>query len=290
MRRGTRYRKRRRHLRLALLGVVALAGASVALTQIHVSTPTTATTYSPASAPSVEVAASPTPQVPHLVVLGDSVPAGSGCECAGFGADLVGNSSTKLTNAAKPGLTTAGLLSQLNDGALDSALDSATIVTITIGANDFSESSASDSSCADLRCYESDLAGMTKTAAAIIDRIDALTPPNTAVVVTGYWNVFLDGAVGASKGPVYASDSDRLTRAVNTALAKVAATSNAVYADLYTPFKGAGTVDDTPLLAPDGDHPNVAGHAVIASAIRAALAAQDPPSSRDARLLASLIK
>ena len=44
------------------------------------------------------------------------------------------------------------------------------------------------------------------------------------------------------------------------------------YVDIYTPFKGAdGSTDDTALLADDGDHPNAAGHQLIATALLAAL-------------------
>jgi lysophospholipase L1-like esterase len=40
---------------------------------------------------------------------------------------------------------------------------------------------------------------------------------------------------------------------------------------MYTPFKGQGQVDCTPLLAADGDHPNARGHQVLAAAVLAAL-------------------
>jgi len=39
--------------------------------------------------------------------------------------------------------------------------------------------------------------------------------------------------------------------------------------DLYSPFKGDGSKDPTSRLASDGDHPNSAGHQLIASALLA---------------------
>ena len=43
---------------------------------------------------------------------------------------------------------------------------------------------------------------------------------------------------------------------------------HATYVDLYAPFKGAdGSADPTDVLAADGDHPNAAGHEIIAQAL-----------------------
>jgi lysophospholipase L1-like esterase len=37
--------------------------------------------------------------------------------------------------------------------------------------------------------------------------------------------------------------------------------------DIYAPFEGAGDRNPTALLADDGDHPNAAGHRLIAKAL-----------------------
>ena len=51
-----------------------------------------------------------------------------------------------------------------------------------------------------------------------------------------------------------------------------AAAHGAVYVDLFTPFRGAdGSKDCTALLTDDGDHPDAAGHALIARTLLAAL-------------------
>jgi lysophospholipase L1-like esterase len=93
------------------------------------------------------------------------------------------------------------------------------------------------------------------------------------VIVTDYWNVFEDGDVGRDdRGAAYLAWSDRLTRAFNAALCPRVAAAGATCLDLYAPFKGAdGRGDPTGLLAGDGDHPNAAGHALIARLMLAQL-------------------
>jgi len=203
----------------------------------------------------------------RLVVLGDSVPAGSACHCPGFGTILAAQQSADLTNEAVPGLTSGGLLAQLHTPQVATALSSATIVTVTVGANDFPDTQAGDAVCADLSCYRGALARLTTTMNAVIAKIAALTRPGTEIVVTGYWNVFLDGSVAAQRGPTYVLVSNALTRAVNSALAAASHAHHDLYVDLYTPFKGNGADDDTDLLAEDGDHPNSLGQQAIATAI-----------------------
>jgi lysophospholipase L1-like esterase len=217
---------------------------------------------------------------PRLLVLGDSVAAASACGCPGLGADLAARTSAVLDNAARPGLTSAGLLAQVNGAAMAPVLRAADLVTITIGANDFNSELASDESCATLSCYAPALQQMTADVNAVTAQIAALTRPGTTVVLTGYWNVFLDGAVGAQRGSTYVAISDALTRQVNAALAQVAQGSHDLFADLYTPFKGDGSADDTHLLAPDGDHPNAAGHRLIAAAIANAAHLATAPAGR----------
>ena len=207
----------------------------------------------------------------NLVVLGDSVASGYGCSCGGFAADLAkANGPAALTNDAENGLTSAGLLAELSSPMLQAALASATVVTVTIGANDFDESQAANASCVNATCYAATLETMTTAITQITSRISQLTKPGSTVVLTGYWNVFLDGAVGAGNGANYVATSDALTRQVNASIAQIASQQHMLYADVYTPFKGDGSHDDTALLVSDGDHPNAAGHLLIAAAIAAA--------------------
>ena len=65
-----------------------------------------------------------------------------------------------------------------------------------------------------------------------------------------------------------------LTKAVNNVIEAAASRAGDIYVDLYTPFKGSeGTADPTRLLAADGDHPDAAGHQVIARQLLVALGA-----------------
>lgn len=212
----------------------------------------------------------PTPL--HLVVLGDSVATGAGCNCRPFGPTLAHEAaeatgrSTTLSILAHDGMTSGDLLSQVqSDGETITALRRATTVTVTIGANDF-DSSQADAGCPNggTSCFAGDLQALPGRMAGILGRIRALAGPQAQVLVTGYWNVFLDGAVGKQHGSTYTSTSDALTRRVNSVLAAAARAQNATYVDLYGPFHGDGDRDDTKLLADDGDHPSEAGHQLIA--------------------------
>jgi lysophospholipase L1-like esterase len=207
----------------------------------------------------------------HVVVFGDSVPAGTACDCGGFGANVASVLAGALSNFAVPGLTTEGLLDQLNTPSAADALRSANVVLVTIGANDFNEADASDPSCSDLSCYSATMQTVTANVRSIVSQIKALAPSGTRILLTGYWNVFLDGQVGAANGPIYVDTSDALSRQLNSNLAQLSRQQGVLYTDVYTPFKGSGNVDDTGLLASDGDHPDVAGHRVIANAILATL-------------------
>jgi lysophospholipase L1-like esterase len=106
----------------------------------------------------------------------------------------------------------------------------------------------------------------------IVDAARSAQPahPRT-VMVTDYWNVFQDGDVGtAEHGAAFQSWSDALTRAESTQICNAARRASATCVSLYAPFKGNGSVNPTSLLAADGDHPNAAGHQLIASTLLAA--------------------
>ena len=241
---------------------VAAPAVTAVTTEAVVAKPTTAVTTVTAATAAVRQ---------NLVVLGDSVASGFACSCGGFATDLArANGPAALTNDAENGLTSQGLLAELSSPTLETALATATVVTVTIGANDFDESQAALASCVDATCYAGTLATMTEAIDQITTRIRQLTQPGATVVLTGYWNVFLDGAVGAGNGATYVATSDTLSRQVNAAIARIATRHQMLYADIYTPFKGDGSGDDTALLAADGDHPNAAGHHLIAQAIATA--------------------
>ncbi len=223
----------------------------------------------------------------QIVGLGDSVPAGTACNCETY-ISLVGDALAArqhtpvgVNNLALPGQTTQGLTNQIGDPVSVATVSTADLAILTVGANDF-DTSLADRDCgpADpLTCYQPELDQLRSRLDGLLTEIRSLVSPPGQILVTGYWNVFLDGQVGKSLGSAYVDRSDALTREVNKVIASVAAAHGATYVDLYTPMKGDGDVDDTALLAADGDHPNAAGHRVIAQAVLATLAATPRPSS-----------
>ncbi len=211
-----------------------------------------------------------------MVGLGDSVPAGTACYCDSYVTQVAraaaGQRVPDVANLAQDGLTTSGLADQLDDSAVRDKLTGADLVIVTIGANDFDAGELTDDDCqpaTELSCYQDALAQQRSELAAVLARIGGLHP--AAVLVTGYWNVFLDGRVGRERGGTYVAGSNALTLADNAVISSVAAAQGDTYVDIYGPFKGDGSRDDTNLLASDGDHPNAAGHALIAQTLLHAL-------------------
>jgi lysophospholipase L1-like esterase len=228
---------------------------------------------------------SPRPRTPTRVVgLGDSVPAAAGCDCTSF-VQLFGDDVGQHTgrpnhtdNYARNGLDTAGLLAQLEDPAVAGAVARADLVTVTIGANDLA-TARSDyvaGTCGGrdgLGCFRTTLPSLRANLAAVLDRIRALAAGHpVGVRVTNYWNVFEAGAVAHKRyGDAFVRDSDQLTQEANAVICDAADRAGDVCVDLYTAFKRAAPGGDpTGLLAPDGDHPNQAGHALIAATVAAA--------------------
>ncbi len=243
-----------------------------------VETPTPAASAKPSAAPSPAVA-----KPIRVVGLGDSVPAGDQCDCTSY-VSLVAEqqaallkTSAVVSNLAEGGLSTAGLNTQLEDSSVRQQVANADVVIITIGANDFDTDSVADSSCSgpDLSCFQSVLGQQAAQLGSVYKTVSGLVGTgSTKVLVTGYWNVFLDGDVAAAQGNDYIRNSVSLTVAENALIASTAQAQGATYVDIFTPFKGqSGANDDTNLLADDGDHPNAAGHRTIAKALESTLTA-----------------
>lgn len=261
---------------LPLVLVVVLAGAAAVLLGIRI----------------VPTHETPGPLAPRaypdhkswtVLGLGDSITSGQGCQgCVPF-VDLYGQRvrrdtsvPTTVINLGVGGWTSSDLLASLPDGEPAARhVHDADIIIVTIGANDFLPKldTALQGGCggADgLACFSSALTGLHDNLTAILQRIRQLRAEQpTAVRVTGYWDVFLDGTVAdQTYGPSFRRFSSTLTQQVNDTIKEVSQTQDAQYVDLYTPFKGeTGDDDDTPLLAADGDHPSQTGHQEIADAL-----------------------
>ena len=226
------------------------------------------------------VSAAPRPPIPaigqvHVVALGDSVTSGTACNCAAFPSmygDLLhtrtGDTVT-VDNLGASGLDSTGLLRQLDqpNSPTEQAISGADIVLLTIGANDFGDhhDDVTAGRCTDTDCVADEREQLTINLHRILGRIHALRGDQpTTILATGYWNVFEDGDVARRTFPATGrAATDQLTLQVNAAIAGAAHTDDATYVDIYTPFE-RDAADVTTLLAADGDHPNAAGHALIA--------------------------
>lgn len=213
----------------------------------------------------------------QLVGLGDSVPAASACDCAGFVAGVAQRLSlpghqVKAVNLATPGSTSSDLKDDLTDADERSTIAASDVVLLEIGANDMTVDRLSDPACLGSDdCWKSDLNGLDENIRQILSTLRRLRPADPAVIaVIGYWNVGRSGDVGAAKGPTYVRNTRLLTDSVNRLLEKDCASPDAIYVDAYAAF-GSNDQAMTSLLASDGDHPNADGHDVLAAAVVAAI-------------------
>jgi len=177
-------------------------------------------------------------------------------------------------NESVSGYKTADLLTQLESNNAKALLATSDLAIVTIGANDFDlDTMVGQCAHSDASCIADDVNGVTDRVRTILERVKAaMKTPRATVVVTGYWDVGLDGKAGRENGPDYVKVTDMITEAFNANVKKIAHEVGAVYVDFRTPFRGAdGTRDDTALLTDDGDHPSEQGHKVLAEAVEAAL-------------------
>jgi lysophospholipase L1-like esterase len=204
--------------------------------------------------------------------LGDSVPYGTRCGCAPF-PSLTATRLAALTgpkvisyNDSYPGYGVDHVLAQLtSNSGVRARVRSAHVVVVEIGANDISSSISCGTSAA---CYTGRLAHVRASLTRIVSTIRSLAAGRPiGIVLLGYWNVWLDGKYAAARGAAYVRASVTGTHVTNALIRSVAQATGSAYADLWLAFRGTTSRDDTALLAPDGDHPNAAGHAVIASAV-----------------------
>ena len=208
---------------------------------------------------SPRVATSEPPGVPVVVTLGDAVPAGTACGCDPF-PDLYARGQNAVSeNLAVPGYTSADVRAQI--AGVHTALTAADEVLLMIGANDLAQAFDDDASFAGAADT------MRANVTATITAIESIH--RTTVIVLGYWDVVQDGKVAAENyGPAGVREAASATTYANDALMTAARETGATYVSTEAAFHGTGgSQDPTDLLAPDGDHPDAAGHAAIAALI-----------------------
>lgn len=208
---------------------------------------------------------------PTVVTLGDSVPAGSACGCDPFPSRYAQSQHATDVNLAEPGYTSADVLAQVP--ADRDVLASAAEVLIMVGANDLAAAFETNDP------YPPAAATVRADVAAAVTAVDRIRP--IPVIVLGYWNVVLDGRVAAQRyDPDEVRESAEATRYANDALRAAAQQTGATFVPTAAAFHGDdGGRDPTGLLAPDGDHPNAAGHAAIAALIPPLPPVPGPPRS-----------
>jgi lysophospholipase L1-like esterase len=216
----------------------------------------------------------------NIVVLGDSVPAGGACDCVPFGEQygaLVRHHTggrVQTTNFARGGFTGPDVQQQLATTAGQAAIRAATTVVVMVGANDMAEAFGKVRSGASAAGTFGPAAQEARAdVVSAVRRIRTLHRGPVQVAILGYWNDFRDGRVGlATYGAAGMTTVRAATGYTNRALQQAAADTASRYVSTSTVFHGPdGTKDPTPLLAPDGDHPNATGHTLVARRLYLAL-------------------
>jgi lysophospholipase L1-like esterase len=256
-------------------------GASTTAPVQSTSSDATASTTAATAAATAPATTAATPPAKTLVVVGfgNSVPSGTACSCQNFvsayAAMVAAGTNAKATvdNDAVGGSTSADVVNQLATATVQAQVRSANTVLIMTGANDFNDAFDQVSLGAPAgETYAPIATAVQDNVTTVVEKIHTLNA-GAHVVVLDYWAAMEDGAVAAKDydAPTMAA-AVASTTSVNQALAVAAKATGAMYVSTYTAFKGPnGTNDPTALLAADGDHPDAAGHQLIAKTIYAAL-------------------
>jgi lysophospholipase L1-like esterase len=208
-----------------------------------------------------------------VVALGDSVPAGSACDCTPYpqlsAADLSvpGVREISADNLAVGGYTSEDVMHQVTqDAQVVDAAKRSYAIEVQVGANDVGHSRKCGTT---VECYATEIPQLEQNLRTIVGRIHELTAGHPILVILlDYWSVWLGGQYAQERGQAYVTAAATVTDEVNSTIKAVAAETGSAYVDLRAAFKGPDyAYDQTQYLASDGDHPNAAGHQQIAAAL-----------------------
>jgi lysophospholipase L1-like esterase len=208
-----------------------------------------------------------------VVALGDSVPAGAGCDCTPYpqlSASLLTvpeHHEVAATNDAVSGATSSDVLASVtSDPGVESHVAASDVVEVEVGANDVGFSSTCGTT---VDCYAPTVPTIERNLTEIVTRVHALAQGHRVIVVLlDYWSVWLGGAYAEAQGQAYVDAATAMTDQVNAVIRRTANATGSAYVDLRAAFKGPDySYDETHYLAPDGDHPNASGHEQIARAL-----------------------
>jgi acyl-CoA thioesterase I len=242
----------------------------------------TSTTDTPTTSPSTTLAPRLVlnlEEVTSLTALGDSVPAGTACNCTPYpqlaAADIakLAGHRVQTVNDAAAGYESKDVRAQLDtDHTVIGDVERSQVVTVEIGANDVGYSAMCGTT---IQCYERKIPQLDNNLRTVVARILHLTAGHeVAIVLLDYWNVWLGGQYAKNRGPAYVAAANTVTDSVSDTISAIARSTRALYVDLRTAFRGSSNAwDETHLLAADGDHPNAAGHERITHAIAVTVAA-----------------
>lgn len=209
-----------------------------------------------------------------ILGFGDSVPAGGGgchtnfvTEYANLVHQFSGSAPT-VYNKSVSGSTSHLLVSQCDNKEIQLLIQQATVILIMTGANDYNSAFGQARRTGDCSIYLPIAAQLQQNVTESLQMISKLNT-TAQIVVLGYWASMEDGAVAVKNYDTTAmAASLACTASTNTALSVATfAHRNVSYLNTGAVFQQNTRDSNTDLLQPDGDHPNVKGHQVIAQAI-----------------------
>ncbi|GAA1389752.1 hypothetical protein GCM10009599_05020 [Luteococcus peritonei] len=212
----------------------------------------------------------PVGSVRKVTAIGDSYPKGSGGNERRAYPELYGSRTGQPTlNRSFPGWMTGDVLYNMrSDGSVLRNIRDTRTVIVTVGANDISMRYPNPSTAAvSTRSYQPGMRSMRANLHTILGSVSRARGGNTTrVVVTGYNNIYMDGAALSRQSAAYRKGSVNLTNQVNSIIMAECAAYRMKCVNPAPAFHARG-VNTTALVTADGTHPSAAGHRLYANLV-----------------------